>query len=447
MDQREHYISSFAELETRLGKYRPPSLHRVCRAALDRFGELGFPTTRLEDWRFTNVAPIAQTSFVAAPNGGSSASTAPEALGRDALKEAERSHLVFVNGRYAPALSQAPRLPDGLMIGSLAAVLEQTPDLVEPHLARHARYDDNAFVALNTAFLEDGAFVCIPDGVIVDDPIRLLFVSTVNGEATISHPRNLIVAGSNSRAVIAESYLGAENGVYFTNAVTEMVAGTSAIIEHCKVQREREEAFHVATLAVHQGRDSKVSLHSISLGGSLVRNDVSTRLGGEGADCVLNGLYMVGGRQHVDNQTMINHVTPHSSSLENYRGVVDGRAHAVFSGRIDVQPGAQKIVARQSNKNLLLSEDAVVNTKPHLRIYADDVKCFHGATVGMLDEDALFYLRSRGMTAEMARDLLVYGFVGEVLGAIGVRRLRDDMEQLVLEWLPTGSELREVEAA
>ena len=441
MDQREHYISTFAELEARLAKHRPPSLNRVCRAALDRFGQLGFPTTRLEDWRFTNVTPISQTPFVPPPNGRRSASTATEALGRDALREAERSQLVFVNGRYAPALSQASRLPDGLMIGSLAAALEQTPDLIKPHLARYARYDESAFVALNTAFIEDGAFVCIPDGVIVEDPIRLLFVSTANGEASISHPRNLIVAGSNSRAVIAESYLGAENGVYFTNAVTEMVVGTSAVIEHCKVQREREQAFHVATLAVHQGRDSKVSLHSISLGGSLVRNDVSTRLGGEGADCVLNGLYMVGGRQHVDNHTMIDHVTPLSSSLENYRGVVDGRAHAVFSGRIDVQPGAQKIVARQSNKNLLLSEDAVVNTKPHLRIYADDVKCFHGATVGMLDEDALFYLRSRGMTAEMARDLLVYGFVGEVLGAIGARRLRDDMEQLVLERLPTGSEL------
>jgi len=447
MDQREHYISSFAELETRLAKHRPPSLKRVCRAALDRFAELGFPTTRLEDWRFTNVTPIAQTSFVPAPNGGSGASTAPGALGRDALKEAARSQLVFVNGRYAPALSQASRLPGGLMIGSLAAALEQTPDLVESHLARYARYDDHAFVALNTAFVEDGAFVCIPDGVIVDDPIRLLFVSTANGEASISHPRNLILAGSHSRAVIAETYLGAENGVYFTNAVTEMVAGTNAVIEHLKVQREREEAFHVATLAVHQDSDSKVSLHSISLGGSLVRNDLSTRLGGEGADCVLNGLYMVGGQQHVDNHTMIDHVTPHSSSLENYRGVVDGRAHAVFSGRIDVQPGAQKIVARQSNKNLLLSDDAVVNTKPHLRIYADDVKCFHGATVGMLDEDALFYLRSRGMSAEMARDLLVYGFVGEVLGAIGARRLRDDMEQLVIERLPTGSELREVEAA
>jgi Fe-S cluster assembly protein SufD len=444
MDQREQYISNFAELEARVAKHRPPSLHRVCRAALDRFAQLGFPTTRLEDWRFTNVTPIAQTSFVPAPNGLSSASTPRESLGRDALKEAERSRLVFVNGRYASALSEVSRLPDGLMIGSLATALEQTPALVEPHLARHARYDDNAFVALNTAFVEDGAFVCIPDGVIVDDPIRLLFVSTVNGRASISHPRNLIVAGSNSRAVITESYLGGENGAYFTNAVTEMVVGTNAVVEHLKVQLEREEAFHVASLTVRQGRDSKVSLHSISLGGSLVRNDVSTRLAGEGADCVLNGLYMVGGRQHVDNHTMIDHATPLSSSLENYRGVVDGRAHAVFSGRIDVQPGAQKIVARQSNRNLLLSEDAVVNTQPHLRIYADDVKCFHGATVGMLDEDALFYLRSRGMTAEMARDLLVYGFVREVLGAIGARRLRNDMEQLVLERLPTGSELLDV---
>jgi Fe-S cluster assembly protein SufD len=208
------------------------------------------------------------------------------------------------------------------------------------------------------------------------------------------------------------------------------------------VQREGKEAFHVATLAVHQARDSKVWLHSISLGGSLVRNDISTRLAGERAECVLNGLYMAGGRQHVDNHTVIEHVTPLSNSREDYRGVVDGSAHAVFSGRIDVQPGAQKTLARQSNKNLLLSEDAVVNSKPHLRIYADDVKCFHGATVGMLDEDALFYLRSRGMTAEMARGLLVYGFVAEVLGAIGTRRLREDMRRLVLERLPAGSALK-----
>jgi Fe-S cluster assembly protein SufD len=331
-------------------------------------------------------------------------------------------------------------------VGSLAAVLEATPDLIEPHLARHARYEDNPFVALNTAFIEDGAVICIPDSVIVEDPIRVLFISTGNGEASLSHPRNLIVAGSDSQAVIVESYLGDGNGVYFTNAVTELVTGRNAAIEHCKVQREGQGAFHVASLVAHQDRGSRLALHSISLGAALARNDVSTSLCGEGADCTLNGLYMAGGQQHVDNHTVIDHATPLSNSLENYKGVVDGSAHAVFSGHITVQPDAQKIVARQTNKNLLLSDDAVVNTKPHLRIHADDVKCLHGATVGMLDEDALFYLRSRGMSEQMARDLLVYGFVGEVLGAISVGSVRDDVEKLVLDRLPTGSDLREVAA-
>ena len=447
MDQRQQYLSGFAALEQRLAKQRASSLSGIRRAAIDRFAEIGFPTTRLEEWRFTNVAPIAQTAFVQAPDGAARAFTLSEGPGRNVSREAEDSQLVFINGRYSPALSRASRMPGGAVVGSLAAALVATPGVVEPHLARYAGYDDNAFVALNTAFIEDGAFIHIPDGAIVEDPIRVLFVSTANGAASVSHPRNLIVAGPNSQAVIVESYLAAEDGVYLTNAVTEVVAGKNAVVEHCKLQRESEAAFHVASLVVHQDRDSKVSLHSISVGGAIARNEVSTRLGGEGADCALNGLYMAHGRQHVDSHTTIDHATPLSSSLEIYKGVLEGAAHGVFSGRITVRPDAQKIVARQTNKNLLLSEDAVVNTKPHLQIYADDVKCFHGATVGMLDEDALFYLRSRGMTREMAQDLLVHAFVGEVLGAIKVRALREEIEELVLGRLPTGSKLRELRPA
>jgi Fe-S cluster assembly protein SufD len=445
MDERQHYLSTFATLGTRRAQSQPASLQRTRKAAIDRFAELGFPSTQLEEWRFTNVAPIAHGAFTPAANG----QLAPRALERDPLGAAAASRLVFVNGRYAPGLSRVSRLPEGVTAGSLAAVLGTNPEVVESHLARYAAYDTHAFVALNTAFIEDGAFIHIPDHAIVDDPIVLIFVSTAGDTASVSHPRSLIVAGTQSQATIVESHVAPAasgepaQGVYFTNAVTELVVGPNAVIEHCKVQRESEAAFHVATLAAHQGRDSKLALHSISLGGALARHDVIARLGGEGAACVMNGLYMVGGKQLVDNHTTIDHAQPHSSSLETYKGVLDGAARAVFSGRIVVEQDAQKVDARQINKNLLLSEDAVVNTTPQLEISADDVKCSHGATVGMLEEDALFYLRSRGMDYQTARNLLIYAFVSDILGAISRQPLRDRLEELVHARLPGGQAFRE----
>jgi Fe-S cluster assembly protein SufD len=326
--------------------------------------------------------------------------------------------------------------------GSLATALNSDSALVEPHLARHAGYQDHPFVALNTAFLQDGAFVSIPRGKAVERPIHLLFVSTHDrrGTATVSHPRNLILAGDDSQAMVIESYIGLNNALYFTNAVTEIVAGENAVVAHYKLQRESEEAFHISTVQASLSHNSNFSSHSIDLGGALVRNDVNAVLDGKGIECTLDGLYMVAGRQHVDNHTRIDHVKPHCSSRELYKGVLGGRSKGVFNGKIYVHKDAQKTDAKQTNKNLLLSEDAVINTKPQLEIYADDVKCTHGTTIGQLDQEAIFYLRSRGIDLEAARGLLTYAFASEMIGRIKVEPVRAQLETLLLTRLPEGSQ-------
>jgi Fe-S cluster assembly protein SufD len=370
-----------------------------------------------------------------------------------------------VNGLYQPALSTVDTLPRGVKVGSLAAALDTDFERVETHLARCARFEDHAFVALNTALMEDGAFVHIPRGVVVEEPIHLLFIGTAGADPMVSHPRNLIVAEENSQATVIESYVGGQvfgcSGVqvfgsdkdapafdvagpehlntrtpehpipYFTNAVTEIIAAENAVLDHYKVQRESEAAFHVATLQVQQGRSSNFTSHSISVGGALVRNDIRVVLDGPGGEATLNGLYIVNGRQHVDHHTVIDHAKPHCNSHELYKGILDGHATAVFNGKIYVRPDAQKTDAKQTNQNLLLSRDAVIDTKPQLEIFADDVRCTHGATVGRLDEDALFYLRSRGIGLAEARSLLTYAFASDVLARIKVEPLRTQLEELL----------------
>jgi len=433
----ERYRALFtAAEEGRRGRGEPAWLAEMRRAAFERFAALGFPAPRLEDWRFTNVAPIAEASF-AAPANGTRSFQARTALARAVVIEPSPNRLIFVNGRYAPELSRLERLPAGAVVGSLAAAVRESAGILEPHLARQALYQEQAFVALNTAFFDDGVLIHIPDGAVVDEPILVVFVSLPEGEPSVAHPRVLIVAGQRSRMAVVESYIAADGAAgYFTNAVTEVSLGAEASVEHCKLQWESVDAFHVATLVATQGRGSKLACHSVSVGGALVRNDAVARLDGEGADCLLNGLYLAAGAQHVDNHTVIDHVGAHSTSLETYKGVLGGTSHGVFSGRIVVRPEAQQIVARQTNKNLLLSEDAVVNTKPQLEINANDVKCYHGATVGMLDDDALFYLRSRGLEREAARAMLIQGFMSDVVAGIGIASVRERLEAAVAGWLP-----------
>jgi Fe-S cluster assembly protein SufD len=358
-----------------------PWLRELRDAAFQRFADLGFPTTHDEEWRFTNVMPIARAAF-----------------------------------------SVQPAVPQ---VSSPLATVEDARD----YLGKHASFDQNAFVALNTALLGEVAFIRIPRGAVIEQPIEIVYKAG-QADAVSYHPRTLIVVGAEAQCTIVEKYTGGSR--HFTNAVTEIVAGDGAILDHYKVQLESENAFHIATMHATLGRSANFSTHNISLGGALVRNDIGVTLS-EGTEATVNGLYVVNGTQHIDNHTTIDHVKPHGTSHELYKGILDGRATAVFNGRIMVRKDAQKTDSKQTNKNLVLSDEAVIDTKPELQIFADDVRCTHGATIGQLDAESLFYLQSRGIAKEQARNLLTYAFAQDIVDRIKVQGLRDSLERVLFE--------------
>jgi Fe-S cluster assembly protein SufD len=422
----------------------PRWLTEIRRAGMERFHEMGFPTVRDDAWKYTNVAPIRKVPFEPAPEAGPIA-----APGRGQrphpgpLPEGEGEiQVVFVNGRYSRALSSARGRPDGLEVKSLKEVLGERPEWAEPYLGRIAR-DGNAFAAINAAFLEDGAFVRLPARTAVERPIHLIFLSEPVFGPTLSHPRNLVIAEPGSQASLVETFIGTAGELYFTNAVTEVVLGEGAVLDFSRLEREGDAAFHISTIAVSQGRDSHFTSHSISLGGALARNDLNVRLDAEGAECTLNGLFLGSGSQLLDNHTLIDHAKPHGTSRELYKGIMNGKSRGIFHGTIIVRPDAQKTDAMQTNKNLLLSKEALVNSEPALEIFADDVKCRHGSTIGQLDAAAMFYLRSRGIGEQEARDLLVYAFASDVASRIRVAPLRSFVERQLGLRLP-GSGARAV---
>jgi len=435
------YLSSFAQLQKELEGKQPAWLGRIRKAAILRFSDLGFPTSRQEEWKYTEVAPIRRTLFRPAAYELDGLST--ERLTGLTFCNLQCPRLVFLNGHYSAELSSLKGLPKTVQVQSLAEVLKQSPDLVKPHLTRHARYEDHPFVALNTALIQDGALVHVPKGEVLQEPIHLLFLSTAAEEAVAVHPRNLILVDDNSQVTIVESYIGLHKGVYFTNSVTEIVAAENTVVDHYKLHQESKKAFHIATMQVYQDRSSSVRTFNATLGGKLTRNEVNVVLDGEGAECGLEGLYLISGRQHVDNHTRLEHAKPHCDSREMYKGILDEKATGVFHGRIVVRPGAQKTDSKQTNNNLLLSDEALINTKPQLEIYADDVKCTHGATIGQLDPDALFYLRSRGIDQTTARSLLIYAFASQVVNRIKVEQVRTELDEYLFSWLPEGHLVKE----
>ena len=412
--------------------------------AASRFAALGFPTVRDEEWRFTNIAPIAAAEF--RPTGADAVDATDEDLAGYLYRDAAH-RLVVVNGRYVPGLSRVHGLPPGVRVGSLAAAVTAQADVVQRYLGQLADFATKAFTALNTALAADGAYVYIPDGVVLDQPLHLLFVTTASASSgpIMTSARTLVVAGDRSQSRIVETYVGSRGSAYFTNAVTEMFVGESAVVDHYKVQQESVDAFHVASMHVHAARSANVSSHSFSLGGRLVRNDASALLDGEGAECTLNGLYLADGERLVDNHTTIDHAMPHCPSHEIYKGIIGGKARAVFNGKIIVRPDAQKTDAKQTNRALLLSDNASINTKPQLEIFADDVKCTHGAAIGQLDEDAIFYLRARGLTYFEARDMLIHAFAGDILDRVKVEPLRLALERELYAQL--AKDLAEIDAA
>lgn len=425
----QSWLDAFTE--TQENAAAPAWLKKLREDAFGRFCDKGFPTTRDEDWRFTNVAPVARTAFCpAAP-----AKIAKKDLAQFA-PDGAKIQLVFVNGRYASDLSSTGNLPKGVTVSSLRDQIAQHPETIEKHLGRYADQDRDAFVALNTAFITDGAYVHVARGVVLDQPIFLLYLSTQEKGATMTHPRNLIIAEDQSQVSIVEDYVsvGGESAV-LSNAVTELIAGESTTAHHYLIEREHLQAFNFSTLRIQQGRSANVASHSLLLGGGLVRNNVHPVLAGEGGECLINGLFLGTGRQHLDNYMHVEHASPHCGSRQFYNGILDGQSHGVFHGRIVVHKVAQKTDAKQTNRNLLLSDDAQIDTKPQLEIYADDVKCTHGATIGQIEENALFYLRSRGLSEAEARKLLLMAFAEECVERMHEGAARDHVEKLVREHL------------
>ena len=393
---------AFAQLEKSAAAGQPAWVLPLRKAALARFGELGFPTLKHEDWRFTNVAPVAKLPFRPQLEAGSVDAARP-ILDRAPFTRLPGTKLVFVNGHFAPALSTTAPLPAGARAGSLAAALASDSALLEKHLGRYARADDNAFAALNSAFFTDGGFVYVPAGQAIEGVVHLLFIQTGAEAGATAHPRNLIVAEAGARVTVLETYLGAAGAPTLTNAVTEFCLGDDSVVEHCKLQDESAEAYHLATLHSHLGRAVQFTSHSVVTGARLSRNNIRTTLDGQGVEAVLNGVYLTNGEQLADHHMVVDHAKPHCASHEYFNGILAGKSRGVFHGRILVRPGAQKTDAKQTNKNLLLSDDASADAKPQLEIYADDVKCTHGATVGQLNEESIYYLRSRGIGQDTAR--------------------------------------------
>jgi Fe-S cluster assembly protein SufD len=426
--QLAHYAAEFQRTINQLPS-QPRWVLQARETAIAQFERLGFPTTKLEQWRFTSVAPIAQRPFNLADDG----------VGKIDRKQisplsGNSAFGVVVNGRFAAKLSSLDGLPAGIQVFGLEEGLSSNSDFVEPYLGKLTLTQSNAFTSLNTAFLRDGIVIFIGRDVIVERPIEVVFASVADGAATVSHPRLLVVAAQGSQATILERYIG--TGAVFTNAVSEIWLGANAVIDHYKLQEQPADSFHIASMFLHAARNGNFSSHSLTFGGSLVRNDVVAVLDGEGIDCTLNGLYVGRDKQLIDNHTTIDHAMPHCGSHEIYKGILADQSRGVFNGKIIVRPDAQKTDAKQTNKALLLSDEANINTKPELEIFANDVRCTHGAAIGQLDEDALFYLRSRGLSVAESRAMLIHAFAGDILNRVKIAQVRDHLEQILTARLP-----------
>ena len=411
-----------------------PWLELVRNSAMDRFEQLGFPTVHEEEWKYTNLASFAKRKFVPAVRSESVAIDSS----RFVYPETTAGHLVVVNGFLSEELSVKTGLENIVAVDLLNAVGDARYNKVaRGYLARNASYHNSGLASLNTAFLQSGLFLWIPKGVTVETPIQVTFLTDAAEADVATFPRLLVVAEENSSATLIETFVSTGEQQYFTNAIAEIVLKEGARLEHYRMQRESVKAFHTSVTSASLGRSSSYDTTSINLGAKLSRHDVSVVLDHEGAECWVDGLYLVGADQHADTHSVIDHQQPHCTSHQLYKGILDGNARAVFNGKVFVREGAQKTDAMQTNKNLLLSQHARVDTKPQLEIYADDVKCAHGAAVGQIDQDELFYLQARGINPELGRNLLTYGFAEEVIGKIKIDSIRSQLDEIVLRQLNT----------
>ena len=425
-----HFQAQASAFASAASDRAPAPLATLRAAGAEAFARLGFPTTRSEDWKYTSVSSIANTPFMAAQNRAvgtlDAAALEPYTFG------GTWPLVVFLNGRYAPALSSIGALPDGVRVMDLATAAVQEPELLARHLGVAAPADRDGFTALNAAFAGEGVLIHVAKEMVTDVPVHILHVTDANGAGVMSHARHLLVAERHAKASVIESYVSLADVSYFTNSVVEVSVDDGATLQLLRIQRESPTAFHVGTVEARQGRDSHFMAFTFQTGAALSRSNVFTVLAGEGCGTTLNGLYMLDSAQHGDHQTRVEHVAPLCFSREAYKGLLDDASHGVFNGKVYVHPEAQKTDGKQTNNTLLLSKDAQIDTKPQLEIFADDVKCTHGATVGRIDETALFYLKSRGVGQLLARQLLMYAFAADVLETIENEAVKEALEQLTM---------------
>ncbi len=410
----------------------PAPLAALRAAGAEAFARLGFPTTRDEDWHYTSTSLIADAHFAVASDVAAAALPDPAALAPYTFG-GQWPLVVFVNGRFAPTLSSLSALPDGVRVMTLAEAAVDAPDVLARSLGHAVAADRDGFSALNAAFAGEGTLIHVAKEMVSDTPVHLLHVVDAHSDGVMMHPRHVIVVERQAKATVLESYIGLAETRSFTNTVTEVFVDDGATLNHSRIQREAGTALHVGTIEARQGRNSHFLQFSFQTGGRLSRSNVYTVLNGDGCGTTLNGLYMLDAHQHGDHQTRVEHVAPNCFSREMYKGLLDGSSHGVFNGKVFVHPEAQKTDGKQTNNTLLLSDKAQIDTKPQLEIFADDVKCTHGATVGRIDEMALFYLKSRGVGAVLSKQLLMYAFAADVLETIENVEIRESLERMTVQ--------------
>ncbi|MCZ7616046.1 MAG: Fe-S cluster assembly protein SufD [Ignavibacteriaceae bacterium] len=430
LDIKDWYLSNFGEFEKRLNGGKESSIHQKRKDALANFSRLEFPTIKDEEWKYTSIAPLLKYNFVP--------KFVRKVIPKDFIKsllfdEMEHSLIVFINGRVSTEHTDLLNLPEGVVVGSVEERIKNHNKIFLKHFGKYAEYNNHIFTALSTAYTDDGAFIYVPAGKIVEEPIHIIFITDSEDEKILTQPRNLFIAEKNSQVTIIEHYVGYKEQIYFTNTVTEIVAEENAVVDHIKLQEESKNAFHIARMEVDQERNSNFSSHLISTGAELSRNDFNAKFNGEGGECTLNGLYMIDGTQLFDAHTLMDHAKPHCNSHEHYKGILDDKSRGVFNGKIIVRPDAQKTNAFQENNSILLSDGALVNTKPQLEIFADDVKCSHGATIGQMDDEAKFYLKSRGIGEEASKGILLHAFASDVITSIKIETIRDYAEKVITQ--------------
>lgn len=429
LEFKDSFLSEFENFENSLNGEISSGFHSVRKTSLDEFTKIPLPTNKDEEWKYTNLAPLFKHNFKY-PTGKAEAKEAT--INKFLFDELEHHLIVFVNGIFSKELSRLNELPSGVVVNSIAEEFSKNNPIIPKYLGKFAKLENQLFTSLSTAFTRDGAFVYVPENKIVEDAVHIIFLTT-GKDKIFTQPRNLFVAEKNSQITVIEHYVSDSDKAYFTNSVTEIATGENAVVDHIRLQEESIKSFHIARMEVEQEKNSNFSSHLISTGAEISRNDFNVKFNDSGCESTLNGLYMINGNQLFDAHTLIDHAKPHCNSHEHYKGILEQSSKGVFNGKVMVRQDAQKTNAFQQNNNILLSNDAVVNTKPQLEIFADDVKCSHGATIGKLNEESMFYLKSRGIGEEAATAMLIHAFASDVITSIKIPALREYLEKIITQ--------------